>query len=190
MLETSCKLQSTNQKGVHFTHSTDLCIAFQIVSGAVYHPEPPLAHSLVLFPTISGDNLIPFLDAKKDSEAIHSIVYLSLISCRAICEWRDEEHDFFGNRKCETTANFRTTRMVTMILKSQNEERVFWKKSGYLDKESVNSSPTLPQSYGTKSVILDNEHEIRQRKCEIIAKLRNKSDVTSVFLSLSPLSLV
>ena len=90
----------------------------QIFSGKVYHPEPPHAQSLFLFPIVFGINLIHFFDGKNNvvQGRIGSFVLglQSLVARLAPFERvGTKSANVFGNGKCELIANFSAT-MVTI----------------------------------------------------------------------------
>ena len=90
-----------------------------IFSGKVYHPEPPHAQSLFLFPIVFGINLIQFFDGKNKIGLgkILSFVlgYRSLVARLVPFDrggTKPEGEKIFGNGKCELIANF-SAPMVT-----------------------------------------------------------------------------
>ena len=99
-------------------------------SGKVYHPEPPHAPSLFLFPIVFGNNLIHFFDGKnKIGSGQDLIICLGFsITRRAACViWKrgnKKGEIFFGNGKCELIANF----SATMVTSPSRERREVWRE--------------------------------------------------------------
>ena len=64
-------------------------ISFSQVS--VNHLEPTHAQSPFLFPLVFGVNMIPFLDGRKEGEAVHSIICLRFQVDRLSGRYRETE---------------------------------------------------------------------------------------------------
>ena len=94
-------------------------------SGKVYHPEPPHAQSLFLFPIVFGINLIHFFDGKKNRTGQDLIICLGFSITRRAARaigtgTKPEGEKIFGNGKCELIANFSAT-MVTSPRRERRE---------------------------------------------------------------------
>ena len=85
----------------------------QIFSGKVYHPEPPHAQSLFLFPKVLV--LISFIfSIGKQSWTVQDLIIclgssITRRAARAILRESKQRVRIFGNRKCELIANFSAT---------------------------------------------------------------------------------
>ena len=106
-----------------------------IFSGGVYHPRPPHAQSLFLFPIVFGVNLIHFFDGKNNlGRGRHTIrSFVSglrslLIAPFDIHKVGTKSAIFFGNGKCELSANFSATICTILMVTIEKGER----KSAYV----------------------------------------------------------
>ena len=120
----------------------------EIFSGKVYHPEPPHAQSLFLFPIVFGINLIQFFDGKNKIGLgkIWSFVlgFRSLVARLVPFERggrKPEALNIFGNGKCELIANF----SATWPLREGRDGKCEGgnEKCAFLARKSVSSSPIV-----------------------------------------------
>ena len=92
----------------------------------VYHPEPPHAQSLFLFPIVFGINLIHFFDGKNNRTGQNLIICLGFSitrrAARAIQERVGTKGEFLGNGKCEFQRHNGETRSV----KGETKSAIFW----------------------------------------------------------------
>ena len=122
---------------------------------AVYHPEPPHAQSLFLFPIVFGVNLIQFFDGKNKIGL--GKIWSFVLGFRSLVAWlvpferggtKPEGEKIFGNGKCELIANFSAT-MVTSPWRAGRDGKCEGRneKCEFLARESVNSSPILARQW-------------------------------------------
>ena len=184
-------LQIAKHKSVRWTERTSswfvLC-DLSIFSGKVYHPEPPHAQSLFLFPILFGINLIHFFNGKNKIGLgrIWSFVlgFRSLVVRLVPFERRAREQrgwKNFGNGKCELIANFSATIVTSRSCEGRDgkcEGRN--EKCEFLARESVSSSPIVRIFGKGKCKFIANF------SATMVTSLPSLSLYLSLSLSLSP----
>ena len=166
--------KSTDRKAqispLNWTNAFLICALRSVdFSGKVYHPEPPHAQSLFLFPIVFGINLIHFFNGKKNRTGLDLIMHLSWVfdPSRGSCHLKEGEQSLRAKRflamesvivnHCEFQRHHGdlSAKGETKSAKGETKSANFWQGKveahrqlcEFLARESVNSSPILARQW-------------------------------------------